>query len=87
MEEQHNIPPNKRTCSRKEINALQADEEMIPQLRADYYTDHTTQEEIISFNMDEQKRPLPYIDGLQQERAIICPISHYKETSSTTYHQ
>ena len=24
------IPPNKRTCSRKEINALQADEEMIP---------------------------------------------------------
>jgi len=30
MEEQHHIPPNKRTCSRKEINALQADEEMIP---------------------------------------------------------
>jgi len=30
MEEQHNPPPNKRTCSRKEINALQADEEMIP---------------------------------------------------------
>ena len=28
--EQHNLPPNKRTCSRKEINALQADEEMIP---------------------------------------------------------
>ena len=28
--EQHHIPPNKRTCSRKEINALQADEEMIP---------------------------------------------------------
>ena len=30
MEEQHNIPPNKRTCSRKEINALQADEDTIP---------------------------------------------------------
>ena len=28
--EQHNPPPNKRTCSRKETNALQADEEMIP---------------------------------------------------------
>lgn len=37
--------------------------------------------------MDEQKRPLPYIGGLQQERAIIYPISHYKEASSTTYHQ
>lgn len=34
--------------------------------------------------MDEQKRPLPYIGGLQQERAIIYPISHYKEASSTT---
>ena len=34
--------------------------------------------------MDKQKRPLPYKDNLQQERAIICPISHYKETSSTT---
>ena len=30
MEEQHNLPPNKRTCSRKEINALQADEDTIP---------------------------------------------------------
>ena len=49
--------------------------------------DQTTQEEIIPFNMDEQKRPLPYMDGLQQERAIICPISHYKGASSTTYHQ
>ena len=29
MEERHNIPPNKRTCSRKEINALQA-EDIIP---------------------------------------------------------
>lgn len=37
--------------------------------------------------MDEQKRPLPYMDNLQQERAIICPISHYKGASSTTYHQ
>ena len=26
----HNLPPNKRTCSRKEINALQADEDIIP---------------------------------------------------------
>ena len=53
QEEQHNIPPNKRTCSRKEINALQADEDIIPYC----------------------------------EQPIICPISHYKETSSTTYHQ
>ena len=37
--------------------------------------------------MEEQKRPLPYKDNLQQERAIICPISHYKGASSTTYHQ
>ena len=29
------------------------------------------------FNMDNQ----------QAEKAIICPISHYKGTSSTTYHQ
>ena len=43
--------------------------------------------EIIPFNMDKQKRPLPYKDNQQAERAIICPISHYKETSSTTYHQ
>ena len=34
--------------------------------------------------MEEQKRPLPYMDGLQQERAIICPISHYKGASRTT---
>lgn len=33
--------------------------------------------------MDEQKRPLPYKDNLQQGRAIICPISHYKGASST----
>ena len=30
MEELHHIPPNKRTCSRKEINALQTDEDIIP---------------------------------------------------------
>ena len=29
------------------------------------------------FNMDNQ----------QAEKAIICPISHYKETSRTTYHK
>ena len=87
MEEQHHIPPNKRTCSRKETNALQADEDIIPYSEQTIIIAPTTQEEIIPFNMDEQKRPLPYIDGLQQERAIICPISHYKETSSTTYHQ
>ena len=87
MEEQHHIPPNKRTCSRKEINALQADEDTIPYSERTIIIAPTTQEEIIPFNMDEQKRPLPYIDGLQQERAIICPISHYKEASSTTYHQ
>ena len=34
--------------------------------------------------MDKQKRPLPYMDKQQQERAIIYPISHYKEASSTT---
>ena len=83
----HNLPPNKRTCSRKEINALQADEDIIPYSEQTIIIDQTTQEETIPFNMDEQKRPLPYIDGLQQERAIICPISHYKETSGTTYHQ
>ena len=30
MDGAHNLPPNKRTCSRKEINALQADEDIIP---------------------------------------------------------
>ena len=52
-----------------------------------HFNDNHHTGEIIPFNMEEQKRPLPYKDGLQQERAIICPISHYKETSSTTYHQ
>ena len=80
-------PPNKRTCSRKEINALQADEDTIPYSAQTIIIDQTTQEKIIPFNMDKQKRPLPYMDNLQTERAIICPISHYKETSSTTYHQ
>lgn len=82
-----NLPPNKRTCSRKEINALQADEDIIPYCEQTIIIDQTTQEEIIPFNMEEQKRPLPYKDNLQTERATICPISHYKETSSTTYHQ
>ena len=82
MEEQHNLPPNKRTCSRKEINALQADEDTIPYSAQTIIIDQTTQEKIIPFNMDKQKRPLPYMDKQQQERAIICPISHYKEASS-----
>ena len=29
-------------------------------------------------------RPLPYMDNQQTGRAIIFPISHYKETSRTT---
>jgi len=37
--------------------------------------------------MEEQKRPLPYMDNQQAEKAIIGPISHYKRASSTTYHQ
>ena len=50
MDGAHNLPPNKRTCSRKEINALQA--------KIQYHTargllDQTTQEEIIPFNMEE----------------------------------
>ena len=87
MEEQHNLPPNKRTCSRKETNALQADEDTIPYSERTIIIAPTTQEEIIPFNMNKQKRPLPYKDNLQQGRAIICPISHYKGASSTTYHQ
>ena len=57
MEEQHHIPPNKRTCSRKEINALQADEDTIPYSERTIIIDQTTQEEIIPFNMDKQKTP------------------------------
>ncbi len=53
MEEQHHIPPNKRTCSRKEINALQADEDIIPYSEQTIIIDPTTQEKIIPFNMDE----------------------------------
>ena len=60
MEEQHHIPPNKRTCSRKETNALQADEDTIPYSEQTIIIAPTTQEEIIPFNMDKQKRPLPY---------------------------
>ena len=52
MEEQHHIPPNKRTCSRKEINALQA-EDTIPYSAQTIIIDQTTQEEIIPFNMDK----------------------------------
>ena len=78
---------DERTCSRKEINALQADEDTIPYSERTIIIAPTTQEEIIPFNMDEQKRPLPYKDNLQQGRAIICPISHYKGASSTIYHQ
>ena len=54
--EQHNPPPNKRTCSRKEINALQA-EDTIPYSAQTIIIDQTTQEEIIPFNMDKQKTP------------------------------
>lgn len=46
----HNLPPNKRTCSRKEINALQADEDIIPYSEQTIIIDQTTQEEIIPFN-------------------------------------
>jgi len=53
MEEQHNISPNKRTCSRKEINALQADEDTIPYSARTIIIDQTIQEEIIPFNMDK----------------------------------
>lgn len=53
MEEQHHIPSNKRTCSRKEINALQADEDIIPYSEQTIIIDPTTQEKIIPFNMDE----------------------------------
>ena len=53
MEEQHNLPPNKRTCSRKEINALQADEDTIPYSARTIIIDQTIQEEIIPFNMDK----------------------------------
>lgn len=38
--EQHNPPPNKRTCSRKEINALQADEDTIPYSARTIIIDH-----------------------------------------------
>ena len=51
----------------------------------------TTQEEIIPFNMEEQntgayKTTPNYfnMDNQQTGRAIIFPISHYKETSRTT---
>jgi len=50
--EQHNISPNKRTCSRKEINALQA-KDTIPYSAQTIIIDQTTQEEIIPFNMDK----------------------------------
>ena len=46
----HNLPPNKRTCSRKEINALQADEDIIPYSEQTIIIDQTTQEKIIPFN-------------------------------------
>jgi len=41
MEEQHHIPPNKRTCSRKETNALQADEDTIPYSARTIRPNHT----------------------------------------------
>ena len=50
----------------------------------------TTQEEIIPFNMEEQNTGAETtsnyfnMDNLQTGRAIIFPISHYKETSRTT---
>lgn len=51
-------------------------------------TNHTG--EIIPFNMEEQNTGAETtpnyfnMDNLQTGRAIICPISHYKETSRTT---
>ena len=51
--EQHNLPPNKRTCSRKEINALQADDDTIPYSAQTTIIGQITQEEIIPFNMDK----------------------------------
>ena len=56
----HNLPPNKRTCSRKEINALQADEDIIPYSEQTIIIDQTTQEEIIPFN--------------RTSRNALCPI-------------
>ena len=38
-------------------------------------------------NTGAKPRPLPYMDNQQTGRATICPISHYKETSRTTYHK
>ena len=69
---------NKRLTSRR-YNTIQ---------RADYYNrpNHTGGNNTFQYGQAET-RPLPYMDNQQQERAIICPISHYKETSSTTYHQ
>ena len=55
--EQHNPPPNKRTCSRKEINALQADEDTIPYSAQTIIIDQTTQEEIIPFNRTSSTIP------------------------------
>ena len=53
----------------------------------------TIQEEIIPFNMEEQHTGAETtpnyfnMDNQQTGRAIIFPISHYKETSRTTYHK
>lgn len=53
----------------------------------------TTQEEIIPFNMEEQHTGAETtsnyfnMDNQQTGRAIIFHISHYKETSRTTYHK
>ena len=99
MDEVHNLPPNKRTCSRKETNALQADEDIIPHCNPTNkqphnapikQEDHTGGNNTFQYGQAAQyhiKRPLPYMDNQQTERAIICPISHYKGASSTTYHQ
>ena len=68
MEEQHNLPPNKRTCSRKVINALQAVEDTIPYSAQTIIIDQTTQEEIIPFNMDKQKTPFALWTTNKQKR-------------------
>lgn len=71
----HNLPPNKRTCSRKEINALQADEDIIPYSEQTIIIDQTTQEEIIPFNRTS-RNALCLIRTTYKQKGLLFALYH-----------